>query len=85
MAGTIDCDRASSAGTCVSMESGLDGRNNYRLADDGMLIQRVSMESGLDGRNNSDICGLAPAQYAVSMESGLDGRNNSLPVADDDE
>ena len=36
----------------VSMESGLDGRNN--VSADGLLglPPEVSMESGLDGRNN---------------------------------
>ena len=37
----------------VSMESGLDGRNNARIAElDAAITALVSMESGLDGRNN---------------------------------
>ena len=36
----------------VSMESGLDGRNNDWPRDDEDPDRRVSMESGLDGRNN---------------------------------
>ena len=54
MAGTILNAIQGALASGVSMESGLDGRNNYALADlhvddtDG-----VSMESGLDGRNNS--------------------------------
>ena len=39
--------------TAVSMESGLDGRNNT-IGDfePGRIFEGVSMESGLDGRNN---------------------------------
>ena len=52
MAGTMG-DGSRSGGTHnVSMESGLDGRNNginAKVQDAKML---VSMESGLDGRNN---------------------------------
>ena len=39
--------------TDVSMESGLDGRNNGDGPGDGPGLRKVvSMESGLDGRNN---------------------------------
>ena len=37
---------------CVSMESGLDGRNNPVAAAQLTAAGIVSMESGLDGRNN---------------------------------
>ena len=68
--------------TRVSMESGLDGRNNG--LGTGRLARGehpVSMESGLDGRNNGLGTGrLARGEHPVSMESGLDGRNNrSIP------
>ena len=36
----------------VSMESGLDGRNNQPPRSDVPVHTAVSMESGLDGRNN---------------------------------
>ena len=37
----------------VSMESGLDGRNNELEDLKGVVVSHgVSMESGLDGRNN---------------------------------
>ena len=36
----------------VSMESGLDGRNNEMTTFTGTSVILVSMESGLDGRNN---------------------------------
>ena len=39
----------------VSMESGLDGRNNGQGTRCTFLPEPVSMESGLDGRNNSPI------------------------------
>ena len=53
MAGTMDKKKWEEAKShLVSMESGLDGRNNLV----GFAILRkaghVSMESGLDGRNN---------------------------------
>ena len=53
MAGTIKAPH--NAGPfffCVSMESGLDGRNNYYFYDVHGCPSVVSMESGLDGRNN---------------------------------
>ena len=37
---------------CVSMESGLDGRNNRHGVESAHCAVFVSMESGLDGRNN---------------------------------
>ena len=53
MAGTMHRPQPRECGApVVSMESGLDGRNNQRAM--GFRIQQccVSMESGLDGRNN---------------------------------
>ena len=61
----------------VSMESGLDGRNNIGLSGRVDIPQSVSMESGLDGRNNSGDGKMLASDHGVSMESGLDGRNNS--------
>ena len=67
----------------VSMESGLDGRNNQVFLGEAGGLVDVSMESGLDGRNN--LPGSVKMQtllIVVSMESGLDGRNNGgLPAA----
>ena len=60
----------------VSMESGLDGRNNKRHGRRHVLARRVSMESGLDGRNNTGKYPVLEDGVIVSMESGLDGRNN---------
>ena len=53
MAGTI-CGwmGGCSAGFRVSMESGLDGRNNTGWSSAPAVDHAVSMESGLDGRNN---------------------------------
>ena len=87
MAGTIA--RASflmNSDLLVSMESGLDGRNNCDLRLRDTLTPLVSMESGLDGRNNQSpfLLRISPGQY-VSMESGLDGRNNDKDFADPDE
>ena len=63
----------------VSMESGLDGRNNHRGLPDRRRTEHVSMESGLDGRNNGRRRGVRDCPGgAVSMESGLDGRNNLM-------
>ena len=39
--------------TSVSMESGLDGRNNRQRGQLPNPKWKVSMESGLDGRNNN--------------------------------
>ena len=61
----------------VSMESGLDGRNNEDVRDLVARARGVSMESGLDGRNNIlDTIHANASPLYVSMESGLDGRNN---------
>ena len=40
---------------CVSMESGLDGRNNPHPKWPVSGVSCVSMESGLDGRNNQQL------------------------------
>ena len=63
-------------GATVSMESGLDGRNNYVHFLAVGSAPSVSMESGLDGRNNSEAWNSLWLRKEVSMESGLDGRNN---------
>ena len=44
----------------VSMESGLDGRNNQRERLKPPAPKAVSMESGLDGRNNPPTPPTAP-------------------------
>ena len=41
----------------VSMESGLEGRNNRQGALKEIRTSPVSMESGLEGRNNSSVSG----------------------------
>ena len=79
MAGTMKKSKIKHEdGTKVSMESGLDGRNNWAVFSDNKRQQFCL--NGVRPRwpEQCDICGLAPAQYAgsVSMESGLDGRNN---------
>ena len=63
----------------VSMESGLDGRNNLVVLHSARLRVHVSMESGLDGRNNwrEALTFMGITSVDVSMESGLDGRNNA--------
>ena len=38
----------------VSMESGLEDRNNQRRENHQPALDRVSMESGLEDRNNRD-------------------------------
>ena len=80
MAGTIPADIARGIWKywAVSMESGLDGRNNCQGGHERTNHDlHVSMESGLDGRNNSPRPGNTwRAMDSVSMESGLDGRNN---------
>ena len=60
----------------VSMESGLEDRNNAGgwLASPGP--PGVSMESGLEDRNNPARVGPAGRGGRVSMESGLEDRNN---------
>ena len=61
----------------VSMESGLDGRNNKQPRTAKDVPTCVSMESGLDGRNNTNHATTErEPPHGVSMESGLDGRNN---------
>ena len=66
----------------VSMESGLEGRNNSREYGCAQGLHVVSMESGLEGRNNwTGICGVRCIYGYVSMESGLEGRNNKV-IAD---
>ena len=80
MAGTIPDawrDKVNEQGL-VSMESGLDGRNNaIHRWHYHAHFSAVSMESGLDGRNNgAGVHARREHRYWVSMESGLDGRNN---------
>ena len=60
MAGTIITDVDGQPATeLVSMESGLDGRNNRQVIESfNACPLRVSMESGLDGRNNMSKCTL---------------------------
>ena len=54
MAGTIRTSESlTEEENLVSMESGLDGRNNNQVLDIADNAGLVSMESGLDGRNNS--------------------------------
>ena len=78
MAGTIvKLGSPPVANTSVSMESGLDGRNNDEKFFVCVDTLYVSMESGLDGRNNGDCAGYSVGAFRVSMESGLDGRNNA--------
>ena len=54
MAGTIgEVPRQNQPAKEVSMESGLDGRNNDAATYQQLIRETtVSMESGLDGRNN---------------------------------
>ena len=53
MAGTISAFNGfAQLGLRVSMESGLDGRNNPSRCHTDGVGPGVSMESGLDGRNN---------------------------------
>ena len=81
MAGTIDTAVVLAyINSIVSMESGLDGRNNRQgPGSTSTTLVIVSMESGLDGRNNA-VPGGWDARFLryVSMESGLDGRNNEM-------
>ena len=78
MAGTIKgCGRVGKD-VIVSMESGLDGRNNSLRRFCQCHALQVSMESGLDGRNNATVQQRTDQRLrVVSMESGLDGRNNA--------
>ena len=67
----------------VSMESGLEGRNNpHEPHQHRRYPPSVSMESGLEGRNNAIAAEARAADKSVSMESGLEGRNNPAQVAD---
>ena len=67
----------------VSIESGLEGRNNPSTGP--TLLGRpsgVSIESGLEGRNNLAAgAGKAMGEVSVSIESGLEGRNNTVFLA----
>ena len=57
MAGTMNNTRfAATQYLTVSMESGLDGRNNNIPGGYPFRVIFVSMESGLDGRNNVCVC-----------------------------
>ena len=68
----------------VSMESGLEGRNNKSRPAINHDHPPVSMESGLEGRNNVVRCLFRRhPQVHVSMESGLEGRNNRPYSADE--
>ena len=60
----------------VSMESGLEDRNNLfsRRIESRHVV--VSMESGLEDRNNPLGVDLYHDVSLVSMESGLEDRNN---------
>ena len=61
----------------VSMESGLEDRNNAAIEVPEMVQwQYVSMESGLEDRNNRRRRVRNPGPRNVSMESGLEDRNN---------
>ena len=54
MAGTMDLiAKGYTEEQAVSMESGLDGRNNDAVRRQRTPPRMVSMESGLDGRNNT--------------------------------
>ena len=69
MAGTIvEVSGGLFTGGRVSMESGLDGRNNFFLSILEPIGLDVSMESGLDGRNNGDarmaIAGINASQWS---------------------
>ena len=60
----------------VSMESGLEDRNNHAHARPFWIGKRVSMESGLEDRNNLVGAPNISRVLSVSMESGLEDRNN---------
>ena len=64
-------------GYLVSMESGLEDRNNLYILEWHWLHHKVSMESGLEDRNNQvrQVHVMVDPPY-VSMESGLEDRNN---------
>ena len=63
----------------VSMESGLEDRNNLRPAIPHRPRGHVSMESGLEDRNNILHPWMPGSACTVSMESGLEDRNNYRP------
>ena len=61
----------------VSIESGLEGRNNTDEKVELSEAEIVSIESGLEGRNNLYMNRpLTESLAVVSIESGLEGRNN---------
>ena len=60
----------------VSMESGLEDRNNLNNPVHLCLLLAVSMESGLEDRNNLTGAVELLVASSVSMESGLEDRNN---------
>ena len=61
----------------VSIESGLEGRNNHPQGTGHVHPRLVSIESGLEGRNNLRANrGCRRGGIRVSIESGLEGRNN---------
>ena len=67
---------ASTIGWWVSMESGLEGRNNQETTRTGeVALHLVSMESGLEGRNNR-----VEATYALPAVMGLNGDRPRRPV-----
>ena len=81
MAGTMVAARVRVRVHGVSMESGLDGRNN---------VESVAQTAGAFSRLNGvrprwpeqfqDHGGAGVGGEFVSMESGLDGRNNLAPI-----
>ena len=68
----------------VSIESGLEGRNNQQRAPGvrGPNLE-VSIESGLEGRNNVEWIARVGDWLVVSIESGLEGRNNRSSITTD--
>ena len=64
----------------VSIESGLEGRNNGLKTANGIAyVTQVSIESGLEGRNNWTTVSTHWSDLGtVSIESGLEGRNNRV-------
>ena len=56
--------------TSVSMESGLEGRNNFTLGRSILsTLMEVSMESGLEGRNNAQFQWLLDQRNRLSQWS----------------
>ena len=78
MAGTMNSLKVFELiGTAVSMESGLDGRNNSRRTSS--LIRAGTCLNGVRPRWPEQSCRVGSdndESALVSMESGLDGRNN---------